>query len=110
MPLPQSQALIFAHLNWHHSVFCLFSKLVSALVRVLPQPTSEHPEHGGERPGSSRPGAAAAPGGPRHHITGNSRCTQPNTTRVITRNVTILKCHIIIILYRVHNLKFIVTF
>lgn len=84
MPLLQSQTLIFSHLNWHHNlcVFCLFSKLVSALVWILPQPASEHPEHGGEHPGSSRPGAVAAPGGPRHHITGNSR---------YTRNVTILK-------------------
>lgn len=62
------------------SVVCLSSELVSALVRVLPQPASEHPEHGGERSGSSRQGTAAAPGGLWHHLTGNSSCTRPYTT------------------------------
>lgn len=52
-----------------------YSQLVSALVRVLPQPSSEHPEHGRERSGSSRQGAAAAPDRLRHHLTGNSSCT-----------------------------------
>lgn len=57
---------------------CLFSELVSALVWVLPQPSSEHPEHGRERSGPSRQGAAAAPGGLWHHLTGNLSHPQLN--------------------------------
>lgn len=61
------------------ALVCLSSELVSALVRVLPQPASEHLKHGRERPGSSRQGTAAAPGGLRHHLAGNGSCTQPYT-------------------------------
>lgn len=63
------------------SFSCLLSELVSALVRVLPQPAPEHPEHGGERAGPPRPGAAAAPGGPRRHLTGNNRRLVSSRTR-----------------------------
>lgn len=64
---------------------CLSSELVSALVRVLPQSTTEHPEHGGERSGSSWQGTAAAPGGLWHHLTGNRSCTLIQMQRFKTR-------------------------
>lgn len=54
----------------------LYSELVSALVRVFPQPSSERPEHGGERSGSSWQGTATAPGGLWHHLTGSSSTRQ----------------------------------
>lgn len=57
---------------------CLCSELVPALVRVFPQPSSEHPEHGRERSGSPRQGAAAAPGGLWRHFTGNLSLVQPH--------------------------------
>ena len=58
-------------------VVCVRSELVPALVRVLPQPSPERVEHGGERAGPPRPGAAAAPGGPRRHLPGTARQRSP---------------------------------
>lgn len=46
------------------------SELVSTLVRVLSQPASEYPGHGGECSGSSRQEAAAAPGELWRHLAG----------------------------------------
>lgn len=72
----------------------LHSELGSALVRILSQPPPEHPEHGGERSGSSWQGAAAAPGGLWHHLPGNCRTNRLtwNTPVMLTLTMHLYTC------------------